>query len=121
MRGRGQRQRARRRRAKGDPGRRHANAGPGLLRLRDQQRGEVWNAEWRRHTLARALDEARAQFADGHTFTAYEMYALEGLPPNVVAERLRISIDSVYQAKTRVMNALRRRIRQWEWEREEDE
>lgn len=80
---------------------------------------DEWNAEWQRHTLARALDEVRAEYAGGHTFRAYELYALLGVPPQAVADQLGISLDSVYQAKTRVTESLRRKVRRWEQDEHE--
>jgi RNA polymerase sigma-70 factor (ECF subfamily) len=80
---------------------------------------EEWNAEWQRHTLTRALDEARNEYAGGHTFRAYELYTLLGVPAPEVAAQLGISVDSVYQAKARVTEALRKKVRRWELDDEQ--
>jgi RNA polymerase sigma-70 factor (ECF subfamily) len=80
---------------------------------------EAWDAEWQRHTLTRALEEARSEYAGGPTFRAYELYALLGVPAQDVAGQLGISVDSVYQAKTRVTEALRKKVRRWELDEEQ--
>lgn len=65
-----------------------------------------WEREWDAQILHRALGEARAH-VDARTFEAFELYAERGVPAEEVAERLGISINSVHQAKSRVVRAAR--------------
>ena len=76
----------------------------------------AWVAEWQRQLLARAMDELRDEYRAGRTFEAYEQYVLLDRPAQDVADEFGISVASVYQAKTRVTNALRRKVREWERE-----
>ena len=76
-----------------------------------------WNHEWEQHQLQRALDAVREDYRANSTFRAFEQYVILGKSVQEVSEQLGISPDSVYQAKTRVTEALRRKVR----ELEEDE
>ncbi len=60
-----------------------------------------WESEWRRHHLRRALRVIEAEFS--HTDRqAFERNALRGESAAHVAEALGISVDHVYQAKSRI-------------------
>ena len=65
-----------------------------------------WEQEWDARIMQRALDEARSH-VDARTFEAFELYAERGVPAEEVAERLGISVNSVHQAKSRVVRAAR--------------
>jgi RNA polymerase sigma-70 factor (ECF subfamily) len=65
----------------------------------------TWDDQWDRHTLERCLDRARVEF-EPSTFEAFELAALREVPPAEVADRLRISRNSVYIAKHRVLSRL---------------
>lgn len=67
----------------------------------------VFETEWRRSLLARALERV-ARESDPAVFQAFELYALHDEPPQRVAELLGISRNAVYISKTRVLQRLRR-------------
>jgi len=56
--------------------------------------------------LHRLLGIIESRFA-AHTWQAFKMHVFEGCEPEQVASKLDISLDSVYAAKSRVLNALR--------------
>ena len=63
---------------------------------------DQWDRQWAEQILSRALGEVR-QRVDRQTFEAFELYGQRGVPVDVVAQRLGLSPQSVYQAKTRVL------------------
>ncbi len=63
---------------------------------------DPWDRQWAEHILVLALEEVR-QRVDSQTFEAFDLYARRGVPVEVVAERLKLSPQSVYQAKSRVL------------------
>ncbi|HZK82303.1 MAG TPA: sigma-70 family RNA polymerase sigma factor [Humisphaera sp.] len=77
---------------------------------------EAWDAEWERHTLSRAMERVREDYKDSKTFRAFEQYAIMGLGATEVAEKLEMTRESIYQAKTRITEALRDVVRQIESE-----
>ena len=68
----------------------------------------VWDAEWRRALLRRALLELRGQTKmEEKTVRAFELLAFEERSTGEVAEALEMSANSVYVAKHRALEALR--------------
>ena len=65
-----------------------------------------WEEQWAEMILARALEEARRRF-DRETLEAFELYARRGVAAQEVAERLKMSVNGVHQAKSRVMRLIR--------------
>ena len=57
----------------------------------------------------RTMELVRAEF-ESVTWQAFWMTTIDSLPPAVVAQRLGLSLASVYQARTRVLRKLRQRI-----------
>ena len=76
---------------------------------RDAQADDHWEREWRLHRLRWALREV-ARDIEPATLEAFKMHVLEGVPAAETAERLSISKNSVYQAKSRVMKRLKERL-----------
>ncbi len=72
---------------------------------RDDDEDRLWEDEWARSILERATDEVRAR-VDARTFEAFDLYSRRGLAADAVAERLGIGVNSVHQAKSRVMKAI---------------
>lgn len=68
---------------------------------------EAWDTAWERQRLATAIELVRARYEDGVTFQAFEAVVVHGRSTSEVAGALGLSIDSVYQAKTRVLARLR--------------
>jgi len=68
----------------------------------------AWNAECEREILCQALRRLRAETrTEARTLQAFEMLALQGLTPAVVAETLGVTLHDVYQAKHRCLALLR--------------
>ncbi len=57
----------------------------------------------------RTMELVRAEF-ESTTWQAFWMTTIDNLAPAVVAQRLGLSLASVYQARTRVLRKLRQRI-----------
>jgi RNA polymerase sigma-70 factor, ECF subfamily len=70
-----------------------------------------WNDAWENEKLQQALGIVRERYLSRpdklKTFRAFEMYAVLDLTAEEVARDLQISIDGVYQAKSRVSKAIR--------------
>ncbi|MHC4644799.1 MAG: RNA polymerase sigma factor [Planctomycetota bacterium] len=79
----------------------------------DRSLKHTWQTEWRRMVLTRCLEQARREL-DPKQYEAFELYALAEIPVREVAQRLGISHNSVYIAKSRVLSRLRRLERQFE-------
>lgn len=73
----------------------------------------TWESEWRQMVLTRCLEQARQEF-DPNVFEAFKLYALSEHPVDEVAERLRMSNNAVYIAKSRVLSRLRELQRQFD-------
>ena len=72
-----------------------------------------WENQWRQMVLTRCLEQARREL-DSKVFEAFELYALSEMPVDEVAQRLRMSRNAVYIAKSRVLSRLRELERQFE-------
>ena len=75
----------------------------------DEQAGETdsrWETQWSEHIHTRALEEARRR-VDQKTFEAFQLYSQRGVPAERVGADLGIGINSVHQAKSRVLNVMR--------------
>jgi len=59
----------------------------------------------------RTMELVRAEFEEV-TWQAFWMTTIESQSPAIVAQRLNLSLASVYQARTRVLRKLRQRIRE---------
>jgi RNA polymerase sigma-70 factor (ECF subfamily) len=67
----------------------------------------AWDEEHDRYVLARLLEAVRPAFGD-EVWQAFARVVLDGERPAAVAADLGLSVDSVYQAKSRVLASLRR-------------
>ena len=65
-----------------------------------------WDTEWRRHVLMQALVELRGRVR-AETYSAFEMYAIQGRSVQDVADFLNLSVNSVYVAKNRCIALLK--------------
>jgi RNA polymerase sigma factor (sigma-70 family) len=65
-----------------------------------------WEAEWRQYHLRLAMNRIRGEF-NAKDVAAFEMYAAESKDAKAVASHLDLSIDQVYQAKSRIMRRLK--------------
>jgi RNA polymerase sigma factor (sigma-70 family) len=72
----------------------------------ESESGEtVWELEWRRHHVRQALRTIEAEFSALNR-TAFMMCVCHERSPLAVAESLGISVDQVYQAKSRILKRL---------------
>ena len=78
---------------------------------RDVERS--WETEWRQMVLARCMEQVRKEF-DTKVLEAFELYAIKGMPVEQVAERLGMSRNAVYIAKSRVLSRLRQLTQEFE-------
>jgi len=76
-------------------------------------RGEdtAWTEEFNAHLLATALARSRPHFED-QTWRAFELVWLEKRPAAEVAEELKVPIDRVYVAKSRVLERLQQEVQE---------
>ena len=65
-----------------------------------------WDEEWKMHLFSQALEELKNQ-VQAVTYSAFEMYALQGRPVKDVAAFLNLSVNSVYVAKNRCISTLK--------------
>jgi RNA polymerase sigma factor (sigma-70 family) len=64
-----------------------------------------WEQEWRQYHLSQAMRIVRGEFAEKE-IVAFERYALAGDDAKRVATELGMSLDHVYQAKSRITRRL---------------
>jgi RNA polymerase sigma-70 factor (ECF subfamily) len=78
------------------------------LRDPDGALSRVWDEQHDRHVLHALLERVRPEFSES-TWAAFHRTAVDGAAPRQVAEELRMSINSVFVAKARVLARLRQR------------
>jgi len=67
---------------------------------------QTWQGEWQIHILSQAMEVLRGK-VDPATYQAFELNVIDEMPAHEVAVFLRISVDMVYVAKSRVVKQLR--------------
>lgn len=77
-----------------------------ILEEQEDEANPEWDRHWEEQQMTRAVEEARRRF-DPRTFEAFELYALRGVPAETVAAQLGMSLNSVQQAKSRVLRIVR--------------
>ena len=65
-----------------------------------------WDEEWKKHLFTQAMVELK-NHVQAVTFSAFEMYALQGRPVKEVADFLNLSVNSVYVAKNRCIATIK--------------
>jgi RNA polymerase sigma-70 factor, ECF subfamily len=65
-----------------------------------------WEAEWRQYHLRLAMARIRAEF-NAQDVAAFEAYAAASQAAGEVASKLGLSVDQVYQAKSRILRRLK--------------
>lgn len=65
----------------------------------------AWEAEWRQYHLRLAMRSVELEFNE-NDLAAFDRYAVGGEEARAVAESLGLSIDQVYQAKSRITRRL---------------
>lgn len=71
----------------------------------EQRADEIWEADWRQYHVARAMQAIEVEFSarDREIFAAYVGQARSA---SETAEALSVSLDQVYQAKSRILARL---------------
>lgn len=84
---------------------------PGLSRLAEEgDSDEFWNVEYRQHLIARALEIMQFEF-EPTTWQACWQTTVEDRPASDVAAELKITLNAVYVARSRVLRRLREELR----------
>lgn len=73
----------------------------------------IWNAEWERHLMERALAKVR-QSISPLQFQIFQMHVLNGVPATEVAERLQVKLPQVYFAKYKLTSLVRKEVKRLE-------
>jgi RNA polymerase sigma factor (sigma-70 family) len=82
----------------------------------DDKIEQIWNDVWQKEHLKRAIDAVRTRYENNATFQAFERVALKCEEVSAVAAALDLSVDSVYKAKQRVSEALKKALEKLEQE-----
>ncbi len=75
------------------------------LAVADADAEAAWEAEWRANHVRRALRLLESEFK-AVELCAFQRYALEGRDARETAAALQITVNQVYQAKSRIMKRL---------------
>lgn len=70
---------------------------------------EVWEEEWKRYHVRRAMQELRSRFSERDRI-AFVRYAIRGEPAATIAEDLGMTLEQLYQVKSRILKRLTGRI-----------
>ncbi len=65
----------------------------------------LWEEEWEQYHIRQAMQRLEAEFNVGDRM-AFTQYAMENRPAAETAEALEMSLDQVYQAKSRILKRL---------------
>lgn len=83
----------------------------------DPKLDEDWDAIWQQEQLRRAIELVRDDYGpDNTTFRAFELYVMQGAAPDDAAKQLNLSVASIYQAKKRITEAVRKKLERLEGE-----
>jgi len=76
---------------------------------RDADLDQQWEEEWRRYHLRQAMRVVQATSSDDE-LAVFELYVGQGRSAEEVAGELGMSVDSVYQSKSRMLKRLRAQV-----------
>ena len=71
----------------------------------DETTDNQWEEEWRQYHLRQAMKVIAVEF-NGQDRAAFEDYALRGRDASETARSLSLSVDQIYQAKSRILKRL---------------
>jgi len=71
----------------------------------------IWDLQWRQYHLRHAMRRIDVEFNEADR-TAFTHYAIDGISAKDTAESLGLSMDQVYQAKSRILKRLSEVIEQ---------
>jgi RNA polymerase sigma-70 factor (ECF subfamily) len=77
----------------------------------DSEIERVWEAQWRQYHIRQAMSVIEMEYNEKDR-AAFEAYAVAGREAAEVAAELALSVDQVYQAKSRIMKRLSQIIQQ---------
>jgi RNA polymerase sigma-70 factor (ECF subfamily) len=77
----------------------------------DDRNEQIWEQEWRSHHLRLAMRTLEAEFNTCDR-AAFEAYAVDGRDARETAEALGMTVEQVYQAKSRILKRLSEVIQQ---------
>ena len=66
---------------------------------------DVWEEEWRANHVRRAMQVIEVEFS-GAQLRAFRRYAVDASEAHAVAEALKLTVNQVYQAKSRILKRL---------------
>ncbi len=69
----------------------------------------MWEAQWMQHHLAHCLQRLEREIM-AKTMRIFRMHAVDGVPVDEVCDRLSVTANEVYLAKSRVSRRLRREM-----------
>ncbi len=72
---------------------------------------QIWEAQWRQYHIRQAMSVIEMEFNEKDR-AAFEAYALAGREAAEVAAEQAMSVDQIYQAKSRIMKRLSQIIQQ---------
>ncbi len=74
---------------------------------------QAWSRCRQERILSLAMEQVRDEGrTDARTFEAFQLVAVRGVAPQIVAESLGISVESVYAARSRVARRLQQAVEQ---------
>ena len=79
----------------------------------DDQMDEIWENEWRRHRIRRAMERI-SNSVDPGTIDAFVMHVLEEQSVESTCAALGITRDNLYQIKRRILSRLQEELKQEE-------
>lgn len=77
----------------------------------DESVSRAWEETWEAELLDRAIAAVRADYQDNSTFQAWFRTTIRNESVAAVGKALQMEADSVYQARTRVLAAVRQRVK----------
>lgn len=83
----------------------------GLQNAVSREEDTAWTEEFNAHLFATALARSRPHFEE-QTWRAFELVWLEKRPAVEVAQQLKVPIDRVYVAKSRVLERLQQEVQE---------
>ena len=73
----------------------------------------VWEQEWQKNLMDAALQRTKRKVG-AKQYKMFDLYVLKGWPVEDVVKTLKVSADSVYQARTRVTAVIKNEVEQLE-------
>lgn len=89
------------------------SAGSAVLALIERDTNspdEIWEREWRHQHLRFCMDEARSQVSE-QTWDIFELLVDHQTPVAEISNRLQVTANQIYKARTRVLDLIRERMR----------